>query len=229
MKKVISLFVVAFLCFALAVPAFATDTEFVPSITYKDGPDALSAMMDGEDVSDCIVVTSIKEANEKTTDIAQDERDLLLDIYDQLSNGEMVLPLDGDYVIRELVDLSFKYGDCRNDDAHGGKDGKLGQEGITLTVDFDLDVSASADLQVLAYVDGEWQSAKGVKINADGTVTVEFEDICPVVFCVDARSTEAPPQTGDVLGGNWILWVVVLMVSAAAIVVLLINRRKIVR
>ena len=40
------------------------------------------------------------------------------------------------------------------------------------------------EVAVFSYVDGEWIEAVSVTNNGDGTVTVVFEDICPVAFAV---------------------------------------------
>ena len=224
MKKLIGLLAVLALCMSLAAPVFAAPSKFVPSITYKDGLDVGNATMDGKKVTDCVVVTSIKEAEEKKTDIQQEERDMLLDVYKKLANGEMELPLDGDYTIRELVDLSFKYEDCRIDQSHGDKNGQL-LKGTPLTVDFDLNLKKSENLKVLTYVDGKWKLVEKVTVNADGTVTAVFEELCPVVFCVETGSGSSNSKTGDLPGLG--LWIGVLAVSVAAVAVLLINRRKI--
>ena len=78
----------------------------------------------------------------------------------------------------------------------------------------------------MVYVDGKWVEAKDVKNNGDGTVTVEFEDICPVAFCINRADVVGPPQTGDVAGQNIMLFAVLMVVSAAAFVTLLILRRR---
>ena len=228
MKKIICLLMALVLCMGVALSAFAAETEFVPSISYKDGPDVEMAKLDDEDVTPCVIVTSIKGAENKSTDIKQEERDELLDVYNKLLNGEMELPLDGNYIIRDLVDVSFEYDDCRTIDTHGAKDEALKEEGVTLTVDFDLGVSASDNLKVLVYVDGQWQLVDAVTVNSDGSVTVIFEDICPVAFCVESKADADIPTTGDNQNGM-IIWVVLLVVSAVAIVLLEIKRRKAVR
>ena len=226
MKKIICLLAVLLLCMSLVVPALAAENEFVPSITYKDGVEVEDAVMDEEEVDDCIVVTSIKEADEKSTDISQEERDELIELYEKLNNGEMELPLDGDYIIREMVDVSFEYEDCRCEESHGSKAEHLKESGVTLTVTFDLGISRGTDLKVLVYVDGQWVLVEDVTINADGSVTVVFEDICPVVFCVGRSSGGSIPQTGDVMGRRLGLWFGLLGASVAAIVVLVVLRRK---
>lgn len=224
MRKLMCLLCVLLLGLTFVCPAFAATDTFVPSISYKNGPDVEAAEMDGEKVTGCIVVSSIKDAKEKSTDIAQEDRELLLDIYKQLSNGSMKLPLTGDYVIRELVDVSFENADCVTPD-HGHKEALM-EDNTTVTIKFDLGVHKSTEVTVMSYVDGEWIPAKSVKNNGDGTVTVVFEDICPVVFCVDADAEDVPVKTGDVVGQNLILWIVLMAVSLVGIVVLVVLRRR---
>lgn len=225
MKRFLSLMVALLVCLSLACPAFAAETTFVPSITYKDGPDIEDAQLDDENVSGCLVVTSITEAKNKSTDITQEDREELLDVYDQLEDGSMKLPLENDeYVIRELVDVSFRQTACVEAE-HGHKEW-LEQDDTTITVDFDLGVARGTEVVVLVYVDGEWKPIESVVNNGDGSVTCVFEDICPVAFCVEADKADVPAQTGDTMGQNLILWVVLMVASLAAIIVLMVRRRK---
>lgn len=234
MKQLLSVMLVLTFCLTLVCPAFAADEEFVPSISYKDGPEIIEGEMDDKDVKDCLVVTSVKGAMEKTTDIYQEDRDLLLSVYEQLENGSMSLPLDGMsamarsnikryYVIRELVDVSFKKTTCREPE-HGHKEW-LAQENTTITIKFDLGVDANTNVMVLTYIDGQWNPIESVTNNGDGTLTCVFEDICPVVFCVETEQKD-PPQTVDMARENLILWFVLMVVSTAAILVLAVSRRK---
>ena len=224
MKKLICVLTAVLLTMSLAVSAFAAKSEFVPSITYKDGLLVNSAILDGKNVTDCVVVTSLKAAEEKTTDLSQAERDQLMDLYKKLVSGEMELPLDGNYTIRELVDVSFGYGSCRGDTEHGDKDGQLGKNGVTMTVDFDMNLKASEKLQVLTYVDGKWKPVEKVTVNKNGTVTVLFEEVCPVVFCVEKAGGDSSSKTGDL---SMSLWIGTMVVATAAVAVLLTNRRRI--
>lgn len=198
------------------------DSIFVPSIPYKDGPDIEEGEMDGEDVGDCLVISTITEAKEKTTDIYQEDRDLLLEVYEEISSGEMELPLEEDYVVRELVDVSWKKTTCVEEE-HGHKEW-LHEEDTTITITFDLGVGPDEDVIVLVYIDGEWVEAVSVINNGDGTVTVVFEDICPVAFCVEKRYI--PPQTGDEAGNQLYFFAVLLGVSLVGLTGLLIWRKK---
>ena len=109
MRKIFAIGAVLLLLAVMSVPALGAEDDFVPSITYKDGPEIVEAEQNEEDVTHCMVVTSILEAKKKETDITQPDRDLLLEVYEQLVEDSMELPVDDDLVVRELVDVSFRY------------------------------------------------------------------------------------------------------------------------
>ena len=220
MKKVISLIVALALCASLACPVFAAGQTFVPSIGYKDGPEIVEADPYGE----CLIVTSIDQAGKKTTDIAQEDRDLLLEVYEKLDKGTMKLPLEGDYVIRDLVDVSWMKTACV--DAGQGHKEWLEEDNTQVEVTFRMGVKKNVDVIVLVYVDGEWVPAESVKNNGNGTVTVKFEDICPVAFCVNRNVIPDAPQTGDVNSLYLALFGGLMVASAAGLVVLLLSWKK---
>lgn len=220
MRKLICLIGAVAMCFALGSRVFAAEQEFVPSITYKDGPQIDSAEMDSQNVGSCLVVTTIQGAKEQKTDITQDARDLLLDVYDQLKEGTMQMPSEAGKVILELVDVSFKENHCVQQ-GHGHRE-ELEKPGTTVTVTFDLTVPTRAELTVFIYHDGQWKPVEQVRNTGDGEVTCVFEDICPVAFCVDSNFNVDVPKTGDT--GQVLLWLMVLVLSGAGVVVLL--RRK---
>ena len=111
-RKIMSLMVALLLCVGLVCPALAAENVFVPSISYKDGPDIEKAFLSDKNVTGCLAVTTITGAREKATDIDQEDRDLLLDVYKKLDDGDRKMPLDEDYVIRELVDVSWQKTTC---------------------------------------------------------------------------------------------------------------------
>ena len=223
MRRFVSFMAVVLVCLCMAAPAMAAKDSFVPSIGYKGGPDIIDAEINDEDVLECLVVTSVQEAENRSTEIAQEDRDLLLKVYDQLVDGSMKLPMEGDdYVIRELVDVSFSV-PCDEEDSHKEQ---LAEEGTKLDVTFDLGVEPDEYVTVMAFVDGKWVGVP-TDNNGDGTVDCEFEDICPVVFCV--QDAAPPAQTGDIAGQQLILWIVLMVVSFVAVVVLVVRRNKFVR
>lgn len=242
MKKLISIVAVLVFCLSLACPVFAAEGVFVPSISEKNGPqivpgkDAdgnpyLGVITDDEDKvwafvhDDCLVVTPISKAK-TSTEIPEDAREQLISVYDQLQAGSMKLPYDkfsseldpSKMVIRELVDITWT---C---DEHPlvlepGKN--------YLELVFDLGVGADTDVYVMAYVDGQWNPIVSTVNNGDGTITCQFDAICPVAFAVPAGSSTYPPQTGD--NANLTLWIVLLAVSAMALAAVVVVRRKVAR
>jgi len=225
MKRVITLLIVAVLCATMVLPAYAAEPGFVPSVTYKDGPEIEKALMGNEDRTDCLVITSIKAAKAKTTDITQAARDLLLDVYTELRKERMKLPLDHEYVVLELLDISFKQTACI-ERAHGHME-ELDKDGTSITVTFKLDVDTKMQLSVLTYTDGKWEQIKSVVNNGDGTVTCEFEHFCPVAFCVPAAQYEGPTQTGDDAQiGLWIFLMVAALVGIAVVSVMYLRSNK---
>ena len=218
MKKFIALLAILALCIAVAIPAVATDSflaspnkdtssnhdksdmgitdsfdedDLFEQFEGISSLDDLMALLDSEtflSIDDCIVVTNVMQAEEKQTDISQETRDLLLDVYNQLVDGTMNLPIEESFSVRDLVDVSFAYEACELQEDHGNKAKILALPGITLSIDFDLGVDADEELVVMTYVDvdGEmqWVEIESVTNNGDGTVTCVFEDICPVAFAV---------------------------------------------
>lgn len=223
MKRVLCAIVVLMISMALLCPVWATEDTFVPSISYKDGPEILESEMSGEETNDCLVVSSLKNAAEKTTDITQDARDLLLSVYDKLDSGEMTIPMEEGYVVRELIDVSWKHKNCVSNEEHFHEE-ELEKEGVTITVDLSVGLRADDSLLVFAYRNGEWDEIEWFANNGDGTVTCVFEHFCPVAFCV--KTNQDNDQTGDITAQSMLLWIALMVVSATTIAVLSYNRRK---
>lgn len=215
MKKIITILLALILSLTAAFGASAT--EFVPSISYKDGPEIIEATLKGEEVSSCLIVTTIKEASEKSTDITEEERAKLLEVYSKLESGEMKLPLKNKYTVLELLDLSFMYEGCRENPDHKGKETAM-QGGAALSVNFDLNVNANDNLKVLVCVNDKWKPVESVKINEDGTVTVSFTEICPVAFVIE-EAADTPVQDNNI---GTIIAIVTAAVAAVTSIILFI-------
>lgn len=222
MKKGIVAIALLAICLSLICPAFAAEDTFVPSISYKDGPEIIEAELETDDVEACLVVTSLKGAAEKSTDISQEARDLLVEVYEKLNSGEMKLPTGEGFVIRELVDVSWKQVGCVEQEHTHEED--LKKENVTVTIALDMGVDANTDVLVYAYRNGQWEPIESAKNNGDGTVTCVFEHFCPVAFAV--REQTGGSQTGDTARSSLILWGVLMAVSMVAIVVLTVSRKK---
>ena len=210
MKRICAIVLVLLLLAVLELPVMAAENEFAPSIGYKGGPEIDKAEMDEEEVTPCLVITSIPQAQKKETDITQNERDLLLEVYEKLGKNEMELPLkNDDYVVRELIDISWRNSDCVEQDDHNHKKW-LSQDNTSLKVTFDTKIPQNMDVVVLVYIDEQWIPVTDVTRNSNDSITCVFEDICPVAICV-CEITAPPAQTGDPIGQMLWLWIVLMV------------------
>lgn len=226
MRRMASVLAVLLLLVALAVPAFAAEDDFVPSIGYKDGPEIDKSEMNKENVTPCLVVTSILQAKNKKTDIPQSSRDLLLEVYDKLLKNEMELPMEEDYVVRELIDISFRQSDCVEKD-HKHKEW-LSQDNTSIEITLETGIPTDVEVQIFVYVNEQWVPVPSVT-NSDSSITCTFEDICPVAICVPRDTNDTPADTGDTLGQMLWLWILLLILSLGAVIGLILSRRKFLR
>lgn len=233
MKKTVSLLLVALLCCCMTLSVFA-DT-FVPSIGYKDNPDVDGEieLIDEDDKvvekldSECLEITPVSEAMDTPADQRSDSDKLLVEVYEQLTDGTMKLPFDesmGDMVIRDLFDASLICGDVHTDPSHVDE---LAKPGVYIRITFDIGVKKDTEVVVMAYVDGVWAPIESVVNNGDGTVTCVFEQICPIAFCVEEQGAE-PPHTGDINGMELVFWGALMLASLAGVVAMLVipNRKQ---
>ncbi len=241
MKKLICILTVLTLCAALVVPAMA---EFTPSVSEKPAPeivpvpdgeggDGIAIILDEDGniveyvYTGCLIVTPVSEVN-TSTEIPEESRALLLEVYNKLRSGATVIPydqfnagLDPDkMVIRDLFDATFI---CREHPE------MLIEDGINMRITFDLGIAAGEDVYVSAYVDGQWEPIVDTVNNGDGTITCLFDQLCPIAFSVEGAVTP-PAGTGDPAGENLTLWFVLggaaLVALVALAVVYKINSKK---
>lgn len=246
MKKLVSLVLALMMCFGLCSVVYAAEDGFVPSISYKPGPELVTGSddegnetvgtitdADGEPMdyvySDdaCLVITPIADAlNDEQTGIPDEAEELLEFVYEELKAGRMKLPVENpdDMAIIQMVDATFL---CDGAVDYTDHETMLEDEGVSLVLTFDLGVGADVPVTVMCYVDGQWVEVPTVN-NGDGTVTCVFEKLCPVVFAVPANTVK-PPKTGDNSVAELGLWFGLMFTSTVALAALVIFRRKIVR
>lgn len=222
MKKLISLLVVAVLLCSVVLPVAAD--EFVPSISYKDSPEVVGdpeiTDKDNNEVTGAqVIITPVSEALETPEQERTEGEALLVELFDKLSNGDMKMPVpDGEggeeyYVVRDLFDIGIDYGTQQPPEA------------VRVEITFDLGVKAGEEVAVM-FFDETWVAIENVNNNGDGTITVVFEKLGPVAFCVEDTSQSAP--TSDDLGQKLLPWTILTLLTAAAVVFMLISRRKVV-
>lgn len=224
MKKIVSLLLVVALCCCTMLSAFAS--EFVPSISYKDHPEVDSKIDLVEDAGktvadmdvDCVEIVAVSDAIDTPEAQRTDVQKQLAELYSKIADGSMKLPFDasmGDMVVRDLIDVSLI---CGKNHTH---EEELEKDGVSIRLTFDLGVSKDTEVVVMTYKNDKWNNVESVTNNGDGSVTVVFEHLCPVAFCVEADAAE-PPHTGDVNGAQLGLWTALLVCSLGAVVTMLV-------
>ena len=249
MKKLFTITVAIIMILTITVSASAA--QFVPSITNKGAPELVVIdIVDGKEVVgfitdaegnqlsteylDCLIISSITEAL-NDADLPEGVKEVLLKVYDEFVKGAKLSDVcpdladivkekwgkdktPDDLVIKDLFDVT-DYCDDINEHLNGG---------AVLDLTFDLGIGAGTFITAMVYVDGKWVPVKNCINNGDGTVTVEFTDICPVAFLVPGSGQNmdvVSPITADT--SSIFTWGAVMVISLAAIVALVIYRRKV--
>lgn len=242
MRRIVCLFIALVLCLSIAVPAFATDTGFVPSITYKpnpeivpvvgeDGEESIGVIRDenGEIISyvehGCLMITPIAHVWDEEIEVPENIEKLLTGVYEGLNDGSMKIPYEkfeanlnaADMVIRDLFDARWV---CEEHRA------MVEKEGVTFEITFDLGVVAEAQIFVMTYDEAtkEWDPIVKTVNNGDGTVTCTFEHLCAVSFSMPLAGTVAP--TDDAQSPNVLPWIIILILAVVGVVTVLVVKNK---
>lgn len=231
MKRFFAIITVVMMCISLAVPALAAQ-EFMPSVTNKPAPEIVPVPDDngkmhlgiirdknGEIIAyvdeGCLIITPVSEVD-TSTEIPEESRTVLKDVYGKLTSGEMKIPYEkhsskldaSKMVIRDLFDATFVCEECPK---------LLEPEGVTLELIFDLDMKPGVNLYAMTYKNNEWNPIVKTTNNGDGTITCVFEKLCPVEFSIDTANTPNI-STGD--NANVGVWAIIAIGSLLAIVAL---------
>lgn len=192
MKKIISMVTAFVLVLALACSVCAS--TFIPSISFNPtisvgsttvvlmngGYFGMITLGNGSTTyisPNCLIITPLSKVLESEYGVHATIRKNLLDCYNGINDGTVEVPAGES--VRDIIDVSWT---C---DYH---EDMLNQPGVTMTISFKLGVAADEDVAVYTYDVEDKVLEPVVKAvnNGDGTVSVEFEHLCPVVFTVSS-------------------------------------------
>ncbi len=242
MKKMICVLIALVVCLSMAAPAFATESGFVPSITYKPSPeiipvqdengqeaigvirDTSGAVIDYVDY-DCLVITPIAHVWEEDTEVPAEVEQLLVFVYEQLNVHDMEIPYDkheaeldaANMVIRDLFDARWSCEEHKE---------MIEQEGVTFEITFDLGISPDVEVFAMTFDEEshEWSPVVKTVNNGDGTVTCTFEHLCAIEFSVPVMTAEEPVDSAHSV--NLLPWIAALIAAAAAFFIILFAKKK---
>ena len=242
MKKVISLCIALVLCLSLAAPAFATESGFVPSITYKPDPEiipvedekgeeAIGIVRDekGEIIDyvdhGCLQIIPIAYVWDPEKTVPQEVEKLLTFVYEGLNDNSLAIPYDkfdadldaANMVIRDLFDARWACEEHRE---------MVEKEGATFEITFDLGIMADVEIYVATFDEATntWEPIVKTVNNGDGTVTCTFEHLCAISFSM--LSTKADAPVDDAQSFDLLPWIIALAVAVVGVVVIVIIKKK---
>lgn len=122
-----------------------------------------------------------------------------------------------DLIVRDLFDVTLICDESNEllvDDAHH------------LLLTFSLGIKKDEFITVIKFnpEKDKWETIRSVVNNGDGTVTCEFDHLCPIAFLVEKTASNSA-QTGDDSVSIYV-WIAVAAAAAALIVVLIIAKSK---
>lgn len=187
----------------------------------------------------CIIVYSLRDILDSDADIPEDIKEQLLEIYTSFTSGSAkyselsdelnaaVAAIFGEgkdadmLVIKEIFDVNVH--------CEGLKDA-LAPEGTTVDFTFDVDIPAGESVFMLCYKNNEWVMVEKIVNNNenditedDGTITVTFENFCPVILLVPgAEDVVVPPAATAAF--PW--WIIVAVVVIGVVVVVATRKKK---
>lgn len=212
MKKAISLILSLVMVFSLGVVGFAAEADFRPSVDSKDYPpivpqdyngisfDALILDENNEVIEGIHIVTEERPDGEiivtaySEKDIADERVNVVYfeasyqEILDARSLQELNELIPVGMIVRDFFDITL-VGSYEN----------IFKEGKKLQIRFDIGAELKEKLMVLTRCSDEtgWEFVESVTINPDGTVTVVFDRLCPVIFLTEDTGKVQSPATSD--------------------------------
>lgn len=218
MKRVLAVFMVMVMAFAMALPAVAAD-NFVKSPSGNPAPKVEKVEPADKDCTVEIVITPYVDRN----DLDTESRDEIEKAYDTIKNnkagsslgetlkklGTKEHPVDA-LAISDLFDLD--YTNCDGHAEHGSVQIHLSAETLDHFVG------------LLVYVDGEWMVVEGAEVDKkESNLKFLAEKFGPYAIVVD--STQAGgAATGDA-GISWI-WFALMGLSAAGLITIAVVYKK---
>ncbi len=239
MKKVISLAIAIFMMFGICVSAFAADGDFRPSVDSKDHPvivpqnfngisfDALILDENNEVIEGIHLVTEENEDGEiivtaySEIEVADERVNVIYfqesyeDILDARSLQELNELIPVGMIVRDFFDITL-VGSYQN----------IFKEGKKLQIRFDIGAELKEKIMALTRCSDEsgWEFVESVTVNPDGSVTVVFDKLCPVIFLTEKSDFVTSPPTSDI--STTALWALAAVFGMGSVCMIIASKKK---
>lgn len=239
MKKAISLILSLIMVFGLSVSAFAAEDDFRPSVDSKDHPVIVPQDFNGISF-DALILDENNEVIEGIHIVTErrPDGDIIITAYSEIEVADErvnVVYMQTSYKeilsarslkeLNELIPLGMIVRDFFDITLVGTyKD--IFKEGKKLQIKFDIGAQLKEKLMVLTRCSDEsgWEFVESVTINPDGTVTVIFDRLCPVIFLTEDTGAVQSPATSDFT--TTALWSLAIIFGIGSICMIAVSKKR---
>lgn len=237
MKKVISLILSLVIVLGLSIPAFAA--EFRPSVPSKDHPEIIPQLFNGISF-DALILDESNEVVEGVHLVTHKNPDgeIIITAYSEIETADgrvNVVYMETSYQevlsarsLKELHDLIPAGMIVRDffDITLVGTYKDIFKEGKKLQIRFDIGAELKEKIMALTRCSDEsgWEFVESVTINPDGTVTVIFDKLCPVIFLTEKDGAVESPATSDI--NTAALWTLAVVFGMGSVCMLIASKKR---
>lgn len=239
MKKAISLILSVIMVLSFSVAAFAAEGDFRPSVGSKDHPvvvpqavngisfDALILDENNEVVEGIHIVTEERPDGEiiitaySEIEVADERVNVVYmetsyqEVLDARSLRELNEMIPIGMIVRDFFDVTLV-----------GTYQDIFKEGKKLQIRFDIGAELEEKIMALTRCSDEtgWQFVESVTINPDGTVTVIFDELCPVIFLTEKDDAVQSPATSDM--NTVALWTLAVVFGMGSVCMIIASKKR---
>ncbi len=239
MKKAISLILSVIMALSLGVAAYAAEGDFRPSVPSKDHPTVVPQFLNGISF-DALILDENNEVIEGIHIVTEERPDgeIIVTAYSEIEVADErvnVVYMETSYqevldarslkelneiipvgmIVRDFFDITLV-----------GTYQDIFKEGKKLQIRFDIGAELKEKIMALTRCSDEtgWQFVESVTVNPDGTVTVIFDELCPVIFLTEKSDAVQSPATSDM--STAVLWTLAVVFGMGSVCMIIAASKK---
>lgn len=239
MKKAISLILSVIMVLSLSVAAFAAEGDFRPSVPSKDSPVVVPQELNGISF-DALILDENNEVIEGIHLVTAENPDgeIIVTAYSEIEVADKrvnVVYMETSYKevlsarslqeLHEMIPLGMIVRDFF-DITLVGTYQDIFKEGKKLQIRFDIGAELKEKIMALTRCSDEegWEFVESVTINPDGTITVIFDKLCPVIFLTEKDGAVQSPATSDMT--TVALWTLAAIFGMGSVCMIIASKKR---
>lgn len=239
MKKAISLILSIIMVLSISVAAFAAEGDFRPSVPSKDHPFIVPQLVNGISF-DALILDENNEVIEGIHLVTDENPDgeIIVTAYSEIEVADKrvnVVYMETSYKevlsarslqeLHEMIPLGMIVRDFF-DITLVGTYQDIFKEGKKLQIRFDIGAELKEKIMALTRCSDEegWEFVESVTINPDGTITVIFDKLCPVIFLTEKDGAVQSPATSDM--STVALWTLAAIFGMGSVCMIIASKKR---